>query len=199
MPHRGRDRYQGELIRLAVTELQVDRLAGHRRRGYLDRDDQLAVLQRMLTLRRVTGKQEELVDRDGPFTARPARVHDRIQGDQRDCDIRGMSGDALVAGAEDGVPAVEAIQGRAAAAGIALIARRRRIAEIAAPHPLAQVAAHRGHVPQLRRGSQQQRLRDDREPLHHAGRLGDVAHPRQRADAKAAVGQVLDAGSGAGR
>ncbi len=79
--------------------------------------------------------------------------------------VRRMRRDALVAGAEDGVPAVEAVQGRAAAAGIALVARRRRVAEVAAPHPLAQVAAHRGHVPQLRRGAQQQRLGDDREPL----------------------------------
>src|SRR6185312_13879017 len=68
-----------------------------------------------------------------------------------------MRRDALIAGAEDGMPAVEPTQGRAAAAGIALIARRRRIAEVTAPHPLAQVAAHRGHVPQLSRRAQQQR------------------------------------------
>jgi hypothetical protein len=103
-----------------------------------------------------------------------------------------MGGDALVAGAQDRVPAGEAAQRREAAAGIALVARRRHIAEVAAPHPLAQGAAQRGHIPQLRRGSQQQRLRDDRETRHHAGRPGNVAHPRRRADAKATAGQVLD-------
>ena len=90
-------------------------------------------------------------------------------------------------------PRLKPCQGRAAAAGVALVARRRRVAEVAAAHPLAQVAAHRGHVPQLRRGAEQQRLGDDREPLPHRGNLRDVAHPGQRPDPQPAAGGLLDA------
>src|SRR5580704_7388192 len=99
---------------------------------------------------------------------------------------------ALVARTEDGVPAVKAAQSRAATAGIPLVTRRCRVAEIAATHPLAQISAYGGHVSQLRGCAQQQRLRDHRETLHYGGHLGDVAHPRQRADPQPAAWQVLD-------
>ena len=106
---RGRDRGQRELIRLAVTELQVDRAARHRSRRDLDRGDQLAVVQRMLPIGGIAGQEEEVVDADGPLPARPAGVHHRVQRDQRDRDVRRMRGDACAAGAEDGVAPVHAI------------------------------------------------------------------------------------------
>jgi hypothetical protein len=43
----------------------------------------------------------------------------------------------------------------------------------------------RGAVPKLRRRAQQQRLRDDRQPLHYGGCQGGIAHPRRRTDAQA--------------
>ena len=152
----------------------------------------LTVFQRMLPLWGIAGQQEEVVDSDGAFAAGPAGVHHRVQCDQCDRDVRWMSGDARVAGAEDGMPAVEPVHGRAAGAWLALVAWRGRVAEVAAPDPLAQVAAHRGHVPQLRGRAEHQRLGDQREPLHHAGRPGHVAHPGQRPDPQPAARQVLD-------
>src|SRR5580692_13180319 len=49
-PHRGRHRGQRELVGLAVAELQVHGMTGHRGGRDLDRGDQLAVLKRMLPL-----------------------------------------------------------------------------------------------------------------------------------------------------
>ena len=103
-----------------------------------------------------------------------------------------MRRDAAVARAEDRVPAVEPVHRRAPAARFALVARRRGVAEIAATHSLAEVAAHRGHVPKLGRCSQQQRLRDHGEMPDHALRLRDIAHPRQGADPQASTRQVFD-------
>src|SRR5579859_3936923 len=103
-----------------------------------------------------------------------------------------MGGDAVIAGAEDGVAPVHAVQRGTAGARVALVARRGRVPEVAAPDPLAQVAAHRGHVPQLRRRAKHERLRDHREPLDHPGLTGHITHPGQRPDPQPAVRQVLD-------
>src|SRR5580704_7512565 len=104
-----------------------------------------------------------------------------------------MGGDAVIAGTEDGVAPVHAVYRGTAGTRVALVARRGRVPEVAAPDPLAQVSAHRGHVPQLRRRAQHQRLRDHREPFHHPGRAGHLTHPGQRPDPQPAVRQVLDA------
>src|SRR5262249_32554876 len=80
-PRRGSDRNQRELIRFAIPELQVDRPASDWRRGYFDRSDQLAVLERVLAFGGVPGQQEEVVDRSGPGAGRPATVHDRVERD----------------------------------------------------------------------------------------------------------------------
>src|SRR5580704_1237159 len=103
-----------------------------------------------------------------------------------------MGGDAVIAGTEDGVAPVHAVYRGTAGARVALVARRGRVPEVAAPDPLAQVAAHRGHVSQLGRRAQHKRLRDHREPLDHPGRAGHITHPGQRPDPQPAVWQVLD-------
>jgi len=56
------DRDEGELVRLAIAEFQVERPRRQRGRWQLDRGDQLAVCERMLDLRRVARKQVEVVD-----------------------------------------------------------------------------------------------------------------------------------------
>ena len=91
----------------------------------------------MLPLRGIAGQQEEVIDADGPLPAWTAGVHHRVQRGQRDRDVRRMSGDAVIAGAKDGVAPVEAVQGGAAAARLTLVARRGRVPEVAAPDPLA--------------------------------------------------------------
>jgi hypothetical protein len=57
---------------------------------------------------------------------------------------------------------------------------------------LQHVSSHGGHVAQLRRGGEHKRLGDHRESLHHTGRFGDIAHPRQGSYAQATVRKVLD-------
>ncbi len=141
-------------------------------------------------------QQEEVVDRVDPPAVRSLGVDPGVEGHQRDRDVRGVGGDAVLADAENGMAAVEAVQGRTAAARVPFVARRRRIAEVAAAHPLHHVAAHARHVAQLCGGPELQRLGDHREPLAYGGRLGHLAHPGQGADVQAAVRTVLDLGEG---
>ncbi len=80
--------------------------------------------------------------------------------------------------------AVVALEGGATASGIALVARREEeLAEVGTARPLHQVPGDGGHVAQLRRGAEEQRLRDDRRVLLHQRIGGDVAHAGQRSDA----------------
>jgi hypothetical protein len=97
--------------------------------------------------------------------------------------------DAGVAGAEDGVAAVDSLERRAAAARLTLVARRRDVTEVAAPRALQQVPADARHVAQLSRGAQLQRLRDHRVVLPHGGIGRDVTHPLQRTDVQTLVVQ----------
>ena len=78
--------------------------------------------------------------------------------------------------------------GRAAAAGLALVARRGDVLEVAAAGALQQVAADRRHVAQLARRAGEQRLRQHRVALPHQRVGGQVAVAHARADAQPAVG-----------
>ena len=98
------------------------------------------------------------------------------------------------AGAEDRVDAVEPVDRVAAAAGLPLVAPRGAVVEVVAARPLHQVAADGRHVPQLRRGAVQDRLRQQRVALANRGWRPASAVAHQRADAHAAVGQLVDAG-----
>ena len=73
-----------------------------------------------------------------------------------------MRRNAGFARAEDRVHAVEAGDGGAAAAGLALIAGRRDVVKIIAARALQKIAAGRRHVAQLRRGAGQDRARQHR-------------------------------------
>ena len=83
--------------------------------------------------------------------------------------------------------AVDAVDGRAAAAGLALVAGRRRVVEVEAARPLQQVAAGRRHVAQLLRGAGQDRARQQRIALLDQRMIGEVGVRHERADAQAAV------------
>jgi hypothetical protein len=103
-----------------------------------------------------------------------------------------VNGNTSVAAAEDGVPAVLAVDGGAAGPGRALVAGEGGVSKVPTPRALHQVAADAGHVPHLRRSAGQQRLGQGREAGPESGQLGDVAHPGQRADprtVRADVGQ----------
>ena len=73
---------------------------------------------------------------------------------------------------------------RATRAGGAAVAGGGDVAEVQAAGPLHEVAADGGHVAQLRRRAQLQRLRDHRELLAHTGMGGELGHPHQRSDAQ---------------
>jgi hypothetical protein len=66
--------------------------------------------------------------------------------------------------------------------------------EIGTPHPLAQVAAHGGHVPQLLGGAEQQRLRHAGIPIHDLRSPSDIGHPGEGADAHATAGRCRHIG-----
>ena len=89
--------------------------------------------------------------------------------------------------------AVEAVDGRAAAAGLALVAGRRDVVEIEAARALQEVAAGRRHVAQLLRRAGQDRARQQRIALLDQRVVGEVGVRHQRADAQAAARRLLDA------
>ncbi len=157
--------------------------------GHRDPGDELARPQGVLDVGRGPGQRVEGLQRHGPGTAGGAQVHHCVQSDQRDGQVAGMGSDACVARAEHGVAAVDPLQRRAAAAGLTLVARRRDVAEVAAPGALQQVAADARHVAQLGRRAQLQRLRDHRVVLPHGGIGGYVAHPFERTDVQPLVVQ----------
>jgi hypothetical protein len=85
----------------------------------------------------------------------------RVEGDQRDGEVRGVRRHAVVASAEDGVRAVLTRDGRAPRAGRPLVARKHRVAEVRAAGALQEIASDRGHVANLDRGARAKGLRDD--------------------------------------
>ena len=125
--------------------------------------------------------------------AGPGDMHRGVERGERHAHVGGMRRDAGLAGAEDRVDAVEAVDRRAAAAGLALVAGRRRVVEVGAARALQQVAAGRRHVAQLLRGARQDRARQQRIALLDQRVVGEVGVRHERADAQAAVGGFLDA------
>ena len=120
-------------------------------------------------------------------------MHLGIQRRQRHAHIGRMGRNARFAGAEDRVHAVEPVAGGTAAAGLALIARRRRVVEIGATRALQKIAAGRGHVAQLLRGAGKDCARKQRIALRDQRVIGEIGVRHQRADAQAAVRGFLDA------
>src|SRR5678815_4751595 len=98
------------------------------------------MLERVLAVRRIAGKEEELVDRYRPRAVRSLDVHDGIERDESDGEVRWMRRDAVLARAEDRVPAVDPQQRGASAGGLALVARRDAVAEIAAADALEEIS-----------------------------------------------------------
>ena len=134
----------------------------------------------------------EFVERKQAFAPGSRHMHLCIECGQRNAHVGRMRRNAGVAGAKDRVNAVDATNGRAAAAGLALVAGRRRVIEIGAARALQEIAAGGCHVAQLLRrsckdGTSQQRiaLLDQRVP-------GQVRVRYQSADEQAAAGSFLD-------
>src|SRR3954453_18286799 len=96
----------------------------------------------------------EIAERDLPFATWAADMHDRIERSQRDAHIAGMSGNALVALAENGVSSIITVECPAATTRLAFVTRRkRRVVKIIATCPLHQISSNRCHVAQLGTGA----------------------------------------------
>lgn len=122
--------------------------------------------------------------------------HPRLQGDHGHCHVRGMHRDARLAGAENRMHAVVPLQGRTAAAGLALVAGHARVVEVRAARALQQVARGRRLVADLPRSASQQRLGQQRVVLAHTAVGSQVAVAYLGTDTQATLGAVLDHGQG---
>ena len=117
---------------------------------------------------------------------RPAHLDGGVERNQRDREVRGVGGDAMLARAEHGMPAVLAADRGAAGARRALVAGGvADIAEIRAAGALQEVAAHRRLVAHLRARRVQQRLGDDGKLLDHRRVRGHLRHRGGGADPEA--------------
>ena len=145
-----------------------------------------------LDVRRFSGQAVEISDGDAAGGLIGAEQLDAgLQDGHRDGHVRGMGGDAGVARAEDGVHAVDAADGGAARAGIALVAVGGRVVEVGAAGALQQVAADGRLVAQLAGSAGDERLGEDGVTGAHAEIGGDVGVCGLGADAQAAVGEVF--------
>ena len=88
----------------------------------------------------------EVGELDHPRTATSLYMHPRRKRRQGHAHVRWMGGHALFTGAEDRMDTVQTVARRAAAAGLALVARHRGVVEVIATGALQQVAAGTGHV-----------------------------------------------------
>ena len=197
--HRGR--HDRELEGGPVAHLEVVRAPCRRAGRHRDGGDHLARLEHRLEVRGGVGQAVEVDERHGALPAGPAHLDRRVERHQRHREVRGVGGDAMLARAEHGVPAVLAADGGAAGARCALVAGGvADIAEVGAAGPLQEVAADGRLVAHLRAGRVQQRLGDDGEPLDHGGvrrhlrHRGGGAEPEPlRPDVDAAVEEAREA------
>ena len=189
----GRGRHQRKRIGRTLAHLDVHRMAGKALRGW-QRDvlDQLVGLQRGVLLGVVAGQAVQVGKGNGAGAARRAHLHHRFQRGQRHAQVGRVRGNAVFAGAQDGVLARQGSTRRAAAAGLALVARHAHVVEVHAARALQQVAAVGGQVADLRRRAGQQRRRDQRVLGAHQRVVGGVGIARQCAQAQAAVRRGLD-------
>src|SRR6202040_3084961 len=103
-----------------------------------------------------------------------------------------MCGDARGRCTENRMNTIEALNGVAAFAALALVAASRIVVEIAAASPLHQVTTDCRHVPNLRRGARQNRLRQHGIAFANGTVAGNCGVLRTRVYDEAAVLRVAD-------
>src|SRR5437588_4061692 len=102
-------------------------------------------------------------ERNLAFSFRFPDTNDRFERSERDTHVAWMGGDALVTLTENGVDPVVTINGAAAAAGIAFVARRKcRVIKIVTACSLQKIAADGCHVAQLRTRARKQGFAQNR-------------------------------------
>jgi hypothetical protein len=130
----------------------------------------------------IVWQAKELLHREGALSLRTFDPHRGVESDQCNGDVRRTRRHAMAAGAENGVPGIEPLDCGATGVRGPLIARRIEHPEIGAADALEQVAADRGHVAQLRRGTLDQAFGNERLQALDIGMRRDVGHARERAD-----------------
>ena len=147
-----------------------------------------------LDMRRVAGQAMEFGDRDASASRRPARTVSTVASSARIATAMSLGWVAMQASLTPttAMLAAEAADRRAAAAGLAFVARLVGVVEIGAARALEQVARGRRLVAQLARGAGEQRAREHAIVAPHARVGGEIGVAHQRADAQAALGRRLD-------
>jgi len=130
----------------------------------------------------------KLCERNRPLSCPTAHDHIGIHRREGNRHVGRMSSDAALRPAEDRVRAIDAGQCCAAGTGSAFVAGEVvAVSEVRAARALHDVATDRCHVPQLARRREQQSFGDYWEPPPDFDISGNIAHPGECADAKAAV------------
>jgi hypothetical protein len=93
-------------------------------------------------------------------------MDDCVQGDEGNSQIRCVRSDAVRAGTQNRVHAMEALQGAAAGGRLALVTRAGWITEIAAARALKEVPTNGCHISQLDRGTEQKCLVHNGQAIH---------------------------------
>src|SRR5690606_33605278 len=96
-------------------------------RGQLDRGDQLTTLQRRVPLGVLPGQAVQLGVRESPLAVRAGGDDGGVEDGEGDGEVGRVHRDALRRRPKDGVVMAVALAGRAAAAGLTLVARRRDV------------------------------------------------------------------------
>ena len=135
-----------------------------------------------LDLRRVRRRQVQIRERDAPDAFRTDNVYFGAEGDEGVGEVAGIGRDAMLAGPEHRVLAIDPADRAATRSRIAFVAGGKvGESEVVAARPLEHVAAQARHVAQLRAGRQPQGLGDHRIVSLDDRMFGGLAHARQRA------------------
>src|SRR2546421_2535776 len=120
------------------------RVSGIGARRKIDRKNQFVGLEIRIDMRRRSGKAVHFVKLDGSLSFCASNPHSGIERRQRYTHIRRMCRNAVAAGAENGMNAIEAVNCAAAAAGSALVALwKSGICEVITPRPLKKISGVR--------------------------------------------------------
>lgn len=191
---RGRYRDQRERIRKALADLEVGAVRNEALRiGQIDMHDQFVRRQGAIQFRAIARQAVELRERNVALSPGALHMHHGIQRSQGHAHIRWMRGDAVRAGAENGVVFGQPANGRTAGARVAFVARGGMVVEIHAARALQQVAAIAGHVANLRRSAGQNRRAQQGVTRFDLRVICGVGIARQRTQAQTAIGLGADA------
>jgi hypothetical protein len=186
------DRDEREGIGEPVAQLQVAVMGCEVIALQPDGNDDLAVAHGVVALGVVAGQTVEIGEGNVAPAFRALDFDHGCEGGERHAHVRRVGGDAVFAGAEDGVDAVDAADRAAAGAGVALVAGRRGVVEIVAAGPLQEVSAGRGGVPELRRGAGEDGAGEQRKALGDRWVIGKRGVGDERADAQRPIRHLLD-------